>query len=273
LGLKAHTDTPTDQQDTGVGTNRLFNNSSRPAVQLSPEALQSCRYQAGQTLLLLGQHKDATAGAITKTEVTELRADTVCGIGATGEVYEVTVLAHGLLAAAGAESAPVESSLAGQQLCLKVCRRYSCVPRGLQRQLHSDADAYLLDMRNNLLKHHTIMQECSDTYSLTSHGFDYIEAKDVYCTWQVPALLMQNAEGASLADRLKAPSIKGARHGLGWKKTQEVMSWVVCGLMSIRWSCAQGTHSATTTCGESLTRAATAAPCRTCASTGQPTQN
>jgi serine/threonine-protein kinase len=139
----------------------------------------------------------------------------------------------GSAAAAGAgDAAAAGQSLVGQQLCLKVCRRYSCVPEILQKKLYGDGNAYFRDMRDNLLQHHTIMQQCGGDYVLRSHLFGYIHGEEGA---RVPALLMDRAEGGNVAEKLQhGPSLfRGARPGLGSKTTHGVVQGVVCGLLDI----------------------------------------
>lgn len=148
------------------------------------------------------------------------------GFGATGEVYDVTVLQHDCPGPAETAGAAAPQSLIGKQLCLKVCRFFSCVPHRLRQRRYGDAEAFLNDMCGNLLKHHTIMQQyChGPTYILGSHVFGSILGVEGA---QVPALLMDRAEQGSVAQQLQQ---QRRRPGLGWKQTQEVLSMVVLGL-------------------------------------------
>lgn len=165
---------------------------------------------AGQTLLLQGQRKDAASGAFTQIGVElQLQVGAVRGFGATGEVYNVTVLQHDGPGPAGAVGAAAPQTLVGKELCLKVYRFFSCVQPILQQKLYGDAEAFLKDMRANLLQHHSIRQQCGDTsFIMGSYVFGSIYGVEGA---QVPALLMDRAEHGCVAQQLQ----QGRRPGLG----------------------------------------------------------
>jgi serine/threonine protein kinase len=171
-------------------------------------------------------------------EVLKLCVEQLRGSGATGEVYDVEVLAHtipeGPLALGQAVTSSAPGPLEGQTLCLKVCKAFSQVPEKLQQCLfRNDAAVYIRAMDVSMAQHHSMMSQlgvpgsnvvCSHLYGRVRVGHD---------NW-VPALLMDRASSGSLDSRLQ--QLAHPRNGiqdLSRRESHYIMQQMLCGLYQI----------------------------------------